>query len=658
MAFKHRYPLILLFLTSALFHQKGIFEFLFLKEPAGFDLIGHYISNLIVYDSLKHGTILNWTNLWFAGMPIMIFYPPVFFILTAAITFISSGYVPLLISLKIIVFLSVFAIPFVFFSSMRKIGFKQNESFIISLWSFVYLFMFGVNSAVHQTLNLGLVAQMLAINFMTLLFGELLRHDEKSKILPAVLFSLTILTHVFIAALTFAGLIIYLIIKPMHLKRITFIFLLSVLISSPWLISVLSKMQYFEMYGSGLVDLNSKPFILIPFILSFLLFSKKDDKRILYFSLLSVMFLLLLLRPDISKIQYYRLPNYLLFFGSIIAGMGTIEASKLTFQFTKSRALCALLIMIPLIAVIATPVKTEWESKINTSNLIEWINENTNNGRILIESNYELKEDYYTLTENIPLKTGKQTLSKVHTDSSISALYVLIMEHEISEIPWDNPLCDICLNVSNKDADANLVLDHLRKFNVKYVIATNNMTKNHLKNFLVFRNNVDGFDIFEVPGKSEYYEIPKYKPILVIGNLKGKNSWQEFNKIIFLNKNLQNLTFVHGTKDDINSNFGGVILLNKIKLNSSLPTLIVSNLNKTDLEGEVEKLKTSYNQSVNITDFKFDNNTISFNINSSNRVPVILKFSYFPDWKGERIYLTNPSMMLIFGKGDIKMFFR
>ena len=54
----------------------------------------------------------------------------------------------------------------------------------------------------------------------------------------------------------------------------------------------------------------------------------------------------------------------------------------------------------------------------------------------------------------------------------------------------------------------------------------------------------------------------------------------------------------------------------------------------------------------NISNFQFTNDRIEFNINSTEEVPVLLKFSYFPAWD---VYLANPSLMLVFAKGHTKI---
>jgi hypothetical protein len=67
------YLIALSAMTLLLFAVKGIFSFLFVKNLAGTDLIGNYSLVWLMNGFMKGFSLSGWTNMWFAGMPAMIF---------------------------------------------------------------------------------------------------------------------------------------------------------------------------------------------------------------------------------------------------------------------------------------------------------------------------------------------------------------------------------------------------------------------------------------------------------------------------------------------------------------------------------------------------------------------------------------------------------
>ena len=69
------------------------------------------------------------------------------------------------------------------------------------------------------------------------------------------------------------------------------------------------------------------------------------------------------------------------------------------------------------------------------------------------------------------------------------------------------------------------------------------------------------------------------------------------------------------------------------------------------------------NPSAKISGYKRTNDSISFHVDSDVPVPIMIKESYFPNWKAyvngkeSKIYIAAPYLMLVVGRGDIELKF-
>lgn len=658
-------------MMTVIFYEKGIFGFLFTENLAGLDLIGNYSFVWLMHKFLGSFSMSGWTNLWFAGMPTFTFYPPLFFIVTSILNYISLGFLSLQMSYKLVVFGSLLLFPLTLYYSSRKMNFNKLESFFIVFWSLSFLFLNGIFSAVHQTLNFGLVAQMFALDLFILFIGQLFssftQSSSKNLFLksfkPGVLLTLIILSHFYVGILAMVGLFLFLILNfsKKTIKYILFIGVIGFLLSAFWLIPVFVNISFLETYGWNPMNVVQFPILLVFFSLFLFLGLKNKDKNKLFLILMFlVIFFIGTIGLSLPRIQYDRFFFYSFSFGSILAGVGcsSLYAFLIKRFSIKSplKIFIIIVLLIPLIfLMIESPIQKEWESNLEINELNEWIKQNVGNGRILVESDRTLGSAYYILMERIPIETGKPVLNELHVDSSISAPYTLALEYEISDKPKKNPVCTLC--EENVSKDKELILSQMKRFNVKYVIASDEMTKEFLDDFLTLNKTVNQFYIFKVPIEESYLEIPKYKPVLVISDL---NQWKEFSKLVFVKKNLQDLVFVHSEKIPKElEEFGAVISL-KNEGDKSNENIIYNPIKNEKVEDFIqrieEKIFVKGNYKTKITKFNFTDNKIQFHVNSTEKVPILLKFSYFPNFVyDERIYLANPSLMLIFGKGDVNI---
>jgi len=668
-----KYYVIILIVILLIFYAKGLFDFLLTENLAGLDLIGNYSFVWLMHKFLGSFSINGWTNLWFAGMPAFTFYPPLFFVVTSILNYISLGFLSLEMSYKLVIFGSLLLLPLPIYYSTQKMKFKRIESFFIVIWSLSFLFLNGIYSATHQTLNFGLVAQMFALDLFIIFIGQLFAsfYQTSSKNLffkgfkPGVLLALVILSHVYVGVLAMISLLLFLIVNlsKKTLKYILFIGVIGFLFSVLWLIPALLNINFLETYGWNPMDVVQFPILLIFFSLFLFLGLKKKDKNKLFLILMFLVIFFIGTRGlPFSRIQYDRFFFFSFLFGSILAGIGCSSlynfCSKKFFRKSKSplKTVIIIVLLLPLIfLVIKTPIKKQWETDLEIDELNEWIKENIQDGRILVENDRTLGSAYYTLMERIPIETGKPVLNELHVDSSISSPYTLALQYGISDKPKKIPVCTLCHENISKDKE--LILSQMKRFNVKYVIANSKSGIQFLDDFLISKNEIDQFYVFETPIDESYLEIPKYKPVLVISDL---NQWKEFSEFVFMKKNLQDLVFIQSEKIPKELEEFGVIISLKDEDVEGNETLIYKPEKNESLEDFIErveeKLFVKGKYKTKITKFNFTDGRIQFHVNCTEKIPILVKFSYFPNFlSDERIYLANPTLMLVFGKGDVEI---
>ncbi len=657
-------------MMTVIFYEKGIFGFLFTENLAGLDLIGNYSFVWLMHKFLGSFSMSGWTNLWFAGMPTFTFYPPLFFIVTSILNYISLGFLSLQMSYKLVIFGSLILFPLIIYYSSRKMNFNKLESFFIVFWSLSFLFLNGIFSAVHQTLNFGLVAQMFTLNLLILFIGQLFSsfNQSSSKNLffkgfkPGVLLVLVILSHFYVGMLAVISLFLFLILNlsKKTIKYILFIGMMGFLFSAFWLIPVFVNINFLEVYGWNPMNVVQFPILLVFFSLFLFLGLKNKDKNKLFLILMFlVVFFIGTKGLPFPSIQYDRFFFYSFLFGSILAGVGcsSLYAFLIKRFSIKSplKIVIIIVLLIPLIfLIIESPIQKEWESNLDINELNEWIKQNVGNGRILIESDRTLGSAYYTLMERIPIETGKPVLNELHV-VSMSGSYTLALQYEISSKPKENPICNLCNEKMSRDKE--LILSQMKRFNVKYVIASSENSKEFLNDFLILKEKINQFYIFEVPIVESYFEIPKYKPVLVISNL---NKWKDLSELVFVKKSLQDIVFVHSEEiPEEFEEFGAIISLKDREIMRN-ETLIYKPEKNESLESFMEKIKEKLfvkgKYEAKITKFNFNDDGIQFYVNSTDKIPILLKFTYFSNFQSyERIYLANPSLILVFGKDDVKI---
>ncbi|HEC91560.1 MAG TPA: hypothetical protein ENI51_00965, partial [Candidatus Atribacteria bacterium] len=321
--------LFILLAGIVLFLVKGVFGFLSAENLAGHDLIGNYTFAWLMNQFMKNLSFFGWSKLWFAGFPAFIFYSPLFFIVVNLLHFLSFGAISIMFSYKIVILASLLVLPNIVFFSAKKMGFEKQERLFITLLSFAFLFLFGKNNMVSQTLNFGLVAQMFAMNFFILFLGYMFTKEYKKT---GLFLGLTILSHIFAGAVAVVCLLMYTLLDREYYKNMK-VFLIGLLLASPWLFLVLKYIGFVNTYfnpGKSLLEIPIIFFIFMSFSLV-----KFKEKRVKYLWVLFA-FLAIISTLSIStlgiyniKIQYDRLFPYMLFLVCVLSGQGLLIFSDL-----------------------------------------------------------------------------------------------------------------------------------------------------------------------------------------------------------------------------------------------------------------------------------------------------------------------------------------
>lgn len=629
----------ILALTSFFFWQKDLYSFLFVKNLAGNDLIGNFAFAWIMKRFISNLSFFGWSNLWFGGFPVFEFYPPLFFIVVNLSRILSFNSISLKMSYKLCVLGTLFIFPTLLYFSFRKMNFGKIRSFFVSIFSFWFLFLNGRFSFVHRTLSSGLVTQAFALDLFVLLLPFLFGINEKKEIIVSgILFGLILLSHPFVGLITAMGFISLLFLKRKKWREILLAALLGVTISSGFWLNLLFNLRWMNIYTLGTASLQSLPIVLFPFLAASV---KKGKKNIFFLFLLAITLLFSLVNLSLIT-QPVRFFIFSLFFISILSGLGAFRV----FYFIKERFLegstqtfvLLLLILAPLLfSVYMTSSSHLWERNLEADEILRYIENDLGEGRILVRRGLYGKS---ILSEIIPINTGKGVLNELHVDSSVSAPYTLALQHWISGIHKINPVCDLCKQKRVKNTST--IVNSMKKFNVKYIVSYTG--KGSLSNFGKFKEKVGKFHVFETPFQSKYYSIPKYKPVLVISSLKD---WKKLNKKIFMDPELSNLVFIWKGRSGVQqmNKYSKIFKMGENETVENLYRRIKKNLSLKKIEVEAK-----------IKDFSYTNKRISFKVDSNKKVPVLLKFSYYPKWRGRtEIYMANPSLMLVYGKGKMEL---
>lgn len=540
------------------------------------------------------------------------FYPPLFSYVGALLSYIFSA----TISLKILFSISLLLLPISFYYFLRGYNLSKEHSAALMLVMFSILFLvngYSYGGNMDSTFRVGLITHVLGMVFFFFYAGRLNKDYQENKFLFAsILFSLAILTHIIAA---FACVIYFLanLVSNLHNKnKIGLYFIkhigLVFLITAAWILPFIFKINYLNSQQIGFID-SKILMILVAIWLIYFLF--KENTIFLNLGMFFVgIFLFNFVYIYILKIpiHMYRFYMYL-----------CLLVPLMVYSVISKKYLNRMMVLLIIISVMVIA----W-NPINTSGV---------NSKLEITSNYSFDKNERVLV--LP----KLTEGRVH-----------YLQNEVPELYGFNGVRGLYVESSRNARSAyNLesVLNNKQKYSMGAPIDSE----------VIDYNN---FSSEKVYAELSYLGINK-----VIADDQIKYGLQE-----------EELFSIEGIKDYLYSfNKSEIVEIwtKEIKRvnRSEDKDLQIANwflgdniLKETLIMDEFPEYKLNGNENLVLKNISESQKKIEFEINSENNVPVLIKYSYLPNWKaysnGEeiQIYEVAPSLMMIFSKGEITLEYR
>ncbi len=572
------------------------------------DMPGHLFSAYYTKEHLLPD-IIGWNPFFYLGTPQNQFYPPLFTLLTVLLSFMFN----IELAFKIVFSAAILLTPISFYYFARKLCFRQGKSAAIMLMMTAILFGTGeaYGGNFLSSFNAGIVGHALGIPILFFYLGSLQQGFKTKKIANSSVFmALLALSNLFAFAAGIIMSLLFIIFRinkenlTLYLKHAT----LSFLLAGFWIFPLLFKIQYSKtLYLPPLIRLNN---ILIGLILIlavlysiFLIFKKKS--RDLYYIAASLLALSAIVFIGLFfhvGFHFYRLQ--LIIFLLIPLLLANSIKNKISF------------VLIGLISVI---IIFEAYPEIDTMGQgnIEIKDVGRLNGRTLIlnDRSFGSESSFHAFQNRFVIETGNDAINGLFIQSSLNALILndivkIIDNKSMVVLNFQHPLY---ANLSDLSLNGRIPY-YLNLFGINYIVSRDNKLKSRVieKNIITFRNNT--YNLYRV-GNSSMIEVLNYAPVAVRENWDKKVvDWvfsEEYNKI-----------FVDG-------DVPGYIGTGKEQI------------------GEISKTKNYHK--------------VRFEVKSEHPVPILVKVSYFPNWKAYangkeiRVYKASPYLMLIYGNGEIEL---
>ncbi len=512
----------------------------------------------------------------------------------------------------------------------------------------------------------GEFSHTLSIGLMILFFGSLYRGIEEKKYLVrnSIIFSLIIFSHGITFVFTGICSLFYLFTKNRkefnsNFKYLLKVYLLAFMITGFYIIPLLAKSDYsiphLWLFSYSEHELNN---MLLPSSM-YLFYAlaafgiyigiKNKDKRIIFltFSLLLALFFFFtsteLNKLPIPIIKHFIFVRFLPVFYLLTLVIAVSGFHKIIENF-KAQWLIPLIVFFLMIWWInghTTYIKTwiKWnyegfEAKYLWSSfqkVNDYLNTKAGSGRVEFE--YEADKHNSGLGSSRSMEAlpvfSRPTLIGTQFQSALNGPYIYAMECEYSQKQCPCPLfllSDGCLPFNMESAKK-----HLELFNVKYLIVTTDELKKTLREDKDF-NMVYGPDALEVhelmTHDGKYTVLPKYEPVLIqTDDWKGLAlKWfKEYDSDV-------PIVYTKSVTDEDRLKFKQVITDFKD----------LSQIEKVEIKNDCSVEETVSNEEIKIK-------------TSCIGKPLLVKMSYFPNWKVEganKVYMTSPAFMMIFPKQE------
>ncbi len=592
-------------------------------------LVG-YMKNYLI----PHGKVIGWSPDWYAGFPIFQFYFFLPYLMAALLSFV----IPLNIAFKIITVLGTFLLPLAAFLCMKAMRFKFPVPILAAAFTLPFLFM-EANSMWGGNIPSTLAGEFsygLSMTLMVIFVGSIYRGIETKKDFHAnaVLFAAIGLTHIYTMIAAAVSSLFFVVERNKkraleNAKYLSKVYILALLLLGLWIVPVFFNLDYRTKFDyvwdiSGIKEVI--PDVLIPFV-ALSLFGiykavKNAERRIIYLVFFCLVSILLYAVAAAAGLTDIRFVPFVQLFIMLIAAYGFDELAK-RIGMKKILVFIALFSVLFWVNIHVTFIdswikwnyegfeqKPAWDQFKGINDYLASLPY----ARVVHEySNSHNKFGTPRAFEDIPLFAGKPVLEGLNIESATGSPFVFWIQSEISE----TPTCPIprmrCSYFDVKNAT-----EHLKLFNVKYLVATSEKLKTQLANNSDFTllKTFEDIQVYEINYIPKYVEVLKYQPIV-----RTREGWKDFSLEWFKDAERMEVPVIFVDNDGERNDFGPVQFGGarvpvdgncSIQENVSNEEIII----KTDCIGK----------------------------------PLMVKVPYFPNWKVEgakKIYLMTPNFMMV-----------
>ncbi len=614
------YPGILL-ITTIFSIIKLLIPFWKYNNLYTWDMAGQLFNTWFLKEYI-YPAIIGWNPFFYAGYPQNHFYPPLFSYISSTLSFVFS----IENSIKILVTIIILLTPISIYYFLRSLEIQKTKASLIT--GIVYCALYFIRPEYahfggdfYSTFNVGLFSNALGFVLVFFYLGTLIAGLKKEKyILPSILFTLLILSHIFSAV--FAAIIgaSILFIRFLKNRKKTFIFsvkhyLMTFGLSAFWTLPFLFKINNSVTNKSSLNPFIFYVILTVATILIIKLFiTKKLNEDILEIAFASaILSALIIIVYEFTNIplHHYRF-IFLTFVLFIIMLFYFMDEHNIFLQGFISVALLFLLFTFPNLQTEGT-LSPSLNFSFNASPA----------ERIYIIAKPTEQINSHQLQHQITKEYRANSLKGLYVESTPTSVFVIHLEKQIDEkaMHWG---IDINYDLITANLSKDVLETQLKYLNINKIISTKNKTGVGIETQAIqatfyspnYQKTFTDFYLYELNNTS-LIEVLNKKPYFV-----ETNNWINESLYWFMSENITKTMLVfEKVPDNIGTGH------ETIKLNKITPT----------------------------------NNEIEFFVDSEQDVPIIIKISYFPNWKAYsenksiKIYRTSPNIMLIYGHGDITL---
>ncbi len=489
-------------------------SFLFTESFAGRDLVGAY--------SLTKVFEFGWSTDWFLGVPMFQFYPPGFFGL--------SFYLGLLMghstSFKAFVFLSLVIFPVTSYYCFKTV-FDKKVGLISGFAAVFLIFMREPFSLVYQTLQVGLVAQAMALPLLLVFIGLLWKDSRGSAYLSSFVLAAIILTHPYIGLVAVFYLGIYFLLSKNVFR--TFMASLGLAMSGWWLLRALESSWYMQSFVGPSGQLVNWPWLFLPFL--FFDRSKKAFSLVLL-SMLCLVLGTVSLGPEV---QHYRFFIY----GQLLVVLAAAPGIKKVLKRIedqrniRSSLLLSVVCLSFVVPVIGLDVENHWNSETELGEVVP------EDGRILVETSHEEMYESFVPIQTIPLESNASVVNGLYADGSISSPYLLGLEQAVAENPVPNPLA-VQANLTE-----NQIKERMNYFGIEYALVRTDYAREKL-GFMDMESENEDFKLLK-------HNVSYNRSVEAVKVTGSREDWKDLERYLFRNELRTDIIYSKNQGVDITS---------------------------------------------------------------------------------------------------------